>query len=80
MLEFTCFRTTSTIKEMKIRIQEKFGLNISKSTVHRNMQRMKFSYITSRPRSIMVCSRLLARLCLSWIFTNCILNAYLAHP
>ncbi|BET28196.1 hypothetical protein wCauATS_03980 [Wolbachia pipientis] len=38
-----------TIKEMKIRIQEKFGLNISKSTVHRNMQRMKFSYITPRP-------------------------------
>ena len=26
-----------TIKEMRIRIQEKFGLNISKSTVHRNM-------------------------------------------
>ncbi len=35
-----------TIKEMRIRIQEKLGLNISKSTVHRNMQRMKFSYIT----------------------------------
>ncbi len=38
-----------TIKEMRIRIQEKFGLNISKSTVHRHMQKMKFSYITSRP-------------------------------
>ncbi|WP_447933038.1 IS630 family transposase [Wolbachia endosymbiont of Dactylopius coccus] len=38
-----------TIKEMRIRIQEKFGLNISKSTVHRYMQKMKFSYITPRP-------------------------------
>lgn len=38
-----------TIKEIKIRIQENFGLSISKSTVHRNMQRMKFSYITPRP-------------------------------
>ncbi|WP_353271235.1 IS630 family transposase [Wolbachia endosymbiont (group A) of Alloplasta piceator] len=38
-----------TIKEMRIRIQEKFGLNISKSTVHRHMQKMKFSYITPRP-------------------------------
>jgi hypothetical protein len=38
-----------TIKEVIIRIQEEFGLNISKSTVHRSMQRMKFSYITPRP-------------------------------
>ncbi len=38
-----------TIKEMRIKIQERFGLDISKSTVHRNMQRMKFSYITPRP-------------------------------
>jgi transposase len=37
-----------TIKEVRIRIQEKFGLNVSKSTVHRNMRRMKFSYITPR--------------------------------
>lgn len=38
-----------TIKEMRIRIQEKFRLNISESTVHRYMQKMKFSYITPRP-------------------------------
>ncbi|WP_189513902.1 helix-turn-helix domain-containing protein, partial [Streptomyces narbonensis] len=38
-----------TIKEMRIRIQEKFVLNISKSTVHRHMRKMKFSYITPRP-------------------------------
>ncbi|WP_410543266.1 hypothetical protein [Wolbachia endosymbiont of Nilaparvata lugens] len=31
---------------MRIRIQERFGLNISKSAIHRNMQKMKFSYIT----------------------------------
>ncbi|QKX03315.1 hypothetical protein GOY07_00870 [Wolbachia endosymbiont of Litomosoides sigmodontis] len=39
-----------TIKEIIIRIQKKFDLNVSKTTVHRNMQKMKFSYIT--PRSI----------------------------
>lgn len=38
-----------TIKEAKIRILEEFGLNMSKSTVHREMQKMKFSYITPRP-------------------------------
>jgi Winged helix-turn helix/DDE superfamily endonuclease len=38
-----------TIREMRIRIQERFGLNISKSAIHRNMQRLKFSYITPRP-------------------------------
>ncbi|NUY39752.1 IS630 family transposase, partial [Wolbachia endosymbiont of Litomosoides brasiliensis] len=27
-----------TIKETRIRIQEKFGLNVNKTTVHRNMQ------------------------------------------
>ncbi|KLT21764.1 transposase family protein [Wolbachia endosymbiont of Armadillidium vulgare str. wVulC] len=26
-----------TIKEMRIKIQKKFGLNVSKSTVHRNI-------------------------------------------
>ncbi|WP_410542987.1 IS630-like element ISWpi10 family transposase [Wolbachia endosymbiont of Tetranychus urticae] len=38
-----------TIKEVQIKISEEFGLNISKSTVHREIQRMKFSYITPRP-------------------------------
>ncbi len=33
----------------QIKISEEFGLNISKSTVHREIQRMKFSYITPRP-------------------------------
>ena len=37
------------IKEMRIKIQEKFELNISKSTVHRHMQKMKFSYIIPIP-------------------------------
>ena len=39
----------STIKEIRIRIQEKCGLNVSQSTVHRNMQSFKFSYITPSP-------------------------------
>jgi len=38
-----------TIKETKMRILEKFGLTMGKSTVHREMQKMKFSYITARP-------------------------------
>lgn len=38
-----------TIKEVKVKILEEFGLNISKSTVHSEMQKMKFSYITPRP-------------------------------
>ncbi|NUY39432.1 hypothetical protein GO684_01810 [Wolbachia endosymbiont of Litomosoides brasiliensis] len=33
------------MKEVKIRIQEKFGLNISKSTVYHDVQKMKFLYI-----------------------------------
>jgi transposase len=36
-------------REVKIRILEAFGLNVSRSTVHREMQKMKFSYITPRP-------------------------------
>ncbi|WP_410543313.1 hypothetical protein [Wolbachia endosymbiont of Litomosoides brasiliensis] len=35
---------------MKIRTQEKFGLNISKFTIHRNIQKMKFSH--TMPRTI----------------------------
>ncbi|NUY39559.1 IS630 family transposase, partial [Wolbachia endosymbiont of Litomosoides brasiliensis] len=33
---------------MRVRNSGKFGLNVSKSTVHCNMQEMKFSYITLR--------------------------------
>ncbi len=35
-----------TIKEVKVKILEEFGLNISKSTVHSEMQKI---YITPRP-------------------------------
>ncbi|KLT22346.1 putative transposase [Wolbachia endosymbiont of Armadillidium vulgare str. wVulC] len=35
-----------TIKEVQIKISEEFGLNIGKSTVHREIQRI---YITPRP-------------------------------
>ena len=38
-----------TIKEVRLKIEKEFGLNISKSTVHNEMQKMKFSYITPRP-------------------------------
>ncbi|NUY39329.1 hypothetical protein GO684_01150 [Wolbachia endosymbiont of Litomosoides brasiliensis] len=34
---------------MRVGIQEEFSLNVSKSTVHRNMQKMEFLYITPRP-------------------------------
>lgn len=38
-----------TIKEVRLKIQKEFALNISKSTVHSEVQKMKFSYITPRP-------------------------------
>lgn len=38
-----------TIKGVKIKILEEFGLKMGRSTVHREMQKMKFSYITPRP-------------------------------
>lgn len=38
-----------TIKEVKIRILETFGISIGKSTVHSEMQKLSFSYITPRP-------------------------------
>lgn len=41
--------TNFTIKEIKIKIQEKFGLNITKRAVNYNIQRIKFSYITPSP-------------------------------
>ena len=38
-----------TIKEVRLKIQKEFALNISKSTVHSEVKKMKFSYITPRP-------------------------------
>lgn len=38
-----------TIKEVKVKILKEFGLSIGKTTVHREMKKMKFSYITPRP-------------------------------
>lgn len=37
-----------TIKEVKSRLLTNFDINVSKSTVHRAMQRSGFSYITGR--------------------------------
>jgi transposase len=39
-----------TIKMVRIRIDEKYGIGISKSTVHKAMQGLNFSYITPRPK------------------------------
>ncbi|GFY65443.1 hypothetical protein TNIN_39431 [Trichonephila inaurata madagascariensis] len=43
------FKEMNNINDPSTLSKERFGLDISKSTVHRNMQRMKFSYITPRP-------------------------------
>lgn len=39
-----------TIKVVRIRIEEKYGIAISKSTVHKAMHEVNFSYITPRPK------------------------------
>ncbi len=38
------------IKELRLKIIEKFGVTVGKSTVHRIMKKLNFSYITPRPR------------------------------
>lgn len=40
----------TTVKELRLNIIEKFGVTLGKSTVHRLMKKLKFSYITPRPR------------------------------
>jgi transposase len=39
-----------TIDELKIKIAEKYCINLGRSTVHRLMKKLSFSYITPRPR------------------------------
>lgn len=41
---------TITIKDIQIRLLQKTGVKISKSTCHREIIKMKFSYITPRPQ------------------------------
>lgn len=40
----------TTIKELKIAIEQSFGLNVSMATVNRILKKPSFSYITPRPR------------------------------
>jgi transposase len=39
-----------TIDELKLKIIEKCGITLSRSTIHRLMKKLSFSYITPRPR------------------------------
>ena len=39
-----------TINQLPLMILENMSINLSSTTVHRIMQRLKFSYITPRPR------------------------------
>ena len=39
-----------TINQLRLMILENMSINLSSATVHRIMQRLKFSYITPRPR------------------------------
>ena len=39
-----------TIDELRIKITQKFGVTLGRSTVHRLMKKLSFSYITPRPR------------------------------
>lgn len=42
--------STITAQELMLKVQEKLGLKVSKSAIYRAMKRLKFSYITPRPR------------------------------
>jgi len=39
-----------TIKAIRIKIEERFGIVIGKSTVHREIKKLNYSYITPRPQ------------------------------
>ncbi len=39
-----------TLDHLKIKIQDEFGVCMGRTTVHRLMKRLRFSYITPRPR------------------------------
>lgn len=39
-----------TIDELRIKMTERYGINLGRSTVHRLMKKLSFSYITPRPR------------------------------
>ena len=39
-----------TIDQLRLKVTGKHGINIGRSTIHRLMKRLSFSYITPRPR------------------------------
>lgn len=39
-----------TIKAIRLKIESEYGITVGKSTVHRIMTKLKFAYITPRPR------------------------------
>lgn len=50
ILEWIKANSQLTIKAIRIRIEESFDIKISKSTVHREIQKLNYSYIKPRPR------------------------------
>jgi transposase len=50
ILEWIKDNSQLTIKATRIRIEEIFGINLSKSTVHRELQKLGYSYIKPRPK------------------------------
>lgn len=50
ILEWIKDNSQLTIKAIGIRIEEIFGINLSKSTVHREVQKLGYSYIKPRPK------------------------------
>lgn len=39
-----------TIDHLRLKVMEKYGVSIGRSTIHRLMKKLSFSYITPRPR------------------------------
>ena len=43
-------KSNITIDELRLKIMKKYDVDLSRSTTHRLMKRLGFSYITPRPR------------------------------
>lgn len=50
ILEWIKDNSQLTINATRIKIEENFGINLSKSTVHREIQKLGYSYIKPRPK------------------------------
>jgi transposase len=48
--EWIQVNSSITLRELRLKIIDELGVSVSTTTVHRVIQKLKFSYITPRPR------------------------------